>query len=182
HRSTRSGAMKGAVMSLGPRRSLARRVLWVVSLTVLAGCQPPPPHQRGPTNALFREHPEVLWEAGHLGHASTGERLGVDRFYVAALDADGTDELSVSTTFANLAQLEPSPVLVFDVRDGRLANVTEELFPAGPPSAVVNRDMHFADMNGDSHLDFFLCQGTPRFPQLGDIQFPAGDSAHRLAA
>lgn len=26
------------------------------------------------------------------------------------------------------------------------------------------------------------CQGTPRFPQLGDIQFPAGDSAHRLAA
>ena len=26
------------------------------------------------------------------------------------------------------------------------------------------------------------CQGTPRFPQLGDIQFPAGDLAHRLAA
>lgn len=98
----------------------------------------------------------MLWEAGHLGHASTGERLGVDRFYVADLDADGTDELIVYTTFANLAQLEPSPVLVFDVRDGRLANVTEELFPTGPPSAVVNRDMHFADMNGDSHLDFFL--------------------------
>lgn len=64
--------------------------------------QPEPQDIGGPTNALFREHPELLWEADHLGDASTVS-LGVDRFYVGDPDTDGTDELIVYTTYAHLA-------------------------------------------------------------------------------
>lgn len=150
------------------RRFGAAAVPLALDLFTLASCRVAAPNDEakdeGPNGELFKEQAEVLWDVGNFGFSSTGERLEADRIYLADLDADGSDELVIYTSYLYLNQPDPSPVLVFDVRDGGLVNVSDELFPDGPASAVVNRDMHFADLNGDGHLDLFLSNhGTEAF-------------------
>lgn len=105
---------------------------------------------------LFAPSPLVHWDQGSLGFGEGGDPIRADRFYVADLEGDGVQELVVTTTTHYLDQLEPSPLFVYSPRDGRLTDVTDELFPDGPPAAVINRDLQLVDVNGDGHRDFFL--------------------------
>lgn len=162
-----SGRTVGDGVSAGGREIVARVVsVALLSALALTGCSnqvgdgsggPGDPQD----DLLFASAPDVLWGIGHLGYGPTGKLLLPDRYYVADMEGDGQQELIIYTSYGFLQQLQPSPIMVFTAVNGTLNNVTEDVFPDGPPSAVGNRDLHFADMNDDGQLDLFLSnQGT----------------------
>jgi hypothetical protein len=99
---------------------------------------------------------QTLSGAGSLGRAAGGQALSWDKPYVADLTGDGRDELLVYTSFDYLDQQDPSPFVVFGLRNGELRNITDELFPEGAPEAVINRHLLVDDFNGDGINDLFL--------------------------
>ncbi|WP_417518914.1 FG-GAP repeat domain-containing protein [Marinobacter sp.] len=128
-----------------------------VTLILLVGCGGDGGSEgSGPAAIQLYDNGQTLVQGGSLGRAAGGQAMGWNQAYVADLTGDGRDELIIYASFDGLQQQDPSPLVVFGLREGKLLNITDELFPGGSPSAIFNRRLLISDFNGDGLSDLFL--------------------------